>query len=30
VSEDGSESADVAADLDDTIATPQAEAVPAA
>ena len=30
VSEDGSETADVAADLDDTIATPQAEAVPAA
>ena len=30
VSGDGSESADVAADLDDTIATPQAEAVPAA
>ena len=30
VSADGSESADVAADLDDTIATPQAEAVPAA
>jgi hypothetical protein len=30
VSADGSESADAAADLDDTIATPQAEAVPAA
>jgi hypothetical protein len=30
VSADGTESSDVAADLDDTIATPQAEAVPAA